>query len=341
MNTKVIWFNHWFSAIINTVEAIKKAFPDVKIIGSNRLDTCVYKYAVDEFYIEPTGLSGDEYTEFALNFCKEHSVDIFFVKAGMSGIAKYKEKFTDIGTTVICEDISVLNAFDSKSGIYNQLEKMGYKYNPDYYIVNSADEFIEAANKIRDNGDGVCIKYDTDEGANSFRIVTDGFINPKHLDEPSMNLLSFDNAEKILRSAERSGTFKPIIVMPYLNGPEVSVDCLMTANHGLVTLPRYKVGSRIKEVKLTKELMDDCVELNKIFDFKYIFNAQYRWTKDGKPKLLEINPRISGGLHLTSMCGFNLVIELISDILGVKSNQSLSDIKECKVTQYETPVLLD
>ena len=338
-NTKVIWFNHWFSAIINTINSIKQAFPDIKIIGSNRSADCVYAYAVDEFYIEPSDASGDEYNQFVLNFCKEHNVDIMFVKSHSNDVANIIEELAQAGTTVICERKPLREMFESKHNVYSRLSRHGYKYIPNYFITDSVDGFKDAFKNIDKNG-LVCIKYDNDEGAGSFRVVTDSFLTTKHFDEPSMNILSYDNAVKILELAERDNKYKEMLVMPYLSGPEVSVDCYMSKTKGFIALPRYKLGGRIKEIKLEQRLIDDCVEIQNIFGMHYIYNVQYRWDKDGSPRLLEINPRISGGMHLTSMCGFNLVIELIADILGIESNQSITNIKPCKVTQYETPVII-
>ena len=77
-NKKVVWFNNWFSAIVVTINDLKKEFPDVTFIGSNGKLDCTYKDAVDKFVIEPVTADSELYVTWALDFCK-NNINLQFV----------------------------------------------------------------------------------------------------------------------------------------------------------------------------------------------------------------------------------------------------------------------
>lgn len=340
-NKKVVWFNNWFSAIVVTINDLKKEFPDVKFIGSNGKYNCTYKHVVDEFFVEPVLADAETYIMWALDFCKHHGVDVFFPKAKMKAVAQHRAEFEEIGVTVICDDFETIELFDSKAGVYEYLADKEYDKIPTYYIARTFSEFRKYYKQITSEGDTVIIKYDKDEGAASFRVVTDDFLCIESMNETSMNVLSYDSACKIFQDAEDKDNFKPLMMMPKLSSPEVSVDCYMTKDGEFIAIPRYKLGNRIKQIVITQYLISDCARLQEIFGFKSVYNVQYRWNKFGKPELLEINTRMSGGIHLTSMCGYSIPKQVLADALGRKVKQTREDIKECMVTQLETPIILE
>lgn len=336
-----IWFNNWFSAIVVTIMDIKHTFGNqLRIIGTNRTEQCTYKNIVDKFLVEPSKVSSEEYVKFALEFCKSNNIKIFFPKAYMNAIAFHKSDFEKIGVTLVCEEYKTLDLFKSKQAVYEELKRQGYDKIPSYSVVSTTQEFEKKYLEYISSGEKVCCKFDRDEGASSFRVITDSFLNYKSLSEPLENLITFDNMKQILYSGEKNGRFKDLMVMPVLLGPEVSVDCYMSPTKGFIAIPRFKHGSRIKEIEFNSTLIEDCKRLQSIFGLKSIFNVQYRWDREGNPKLLEINTRMSGGIQLSSMCGFSIPRQLLADVLKIDSKQSLKDTRECTVTQYENPIIL-
>lgn len=335
----VIWFNNWFSSLAYTIENLKNSNSDLVIIGTNVSTDCPYSKSVDIFEIEPK-VWGEKYIEWALGFCKKYGIDIVFARYHVNEIAQNIERFENIGVNVVCEDISIYNAMESKSKVYEFLASKGYTEIPEYYVANTTSEFEKFFGIIDDSGNKVCTKFDHDEGAQSFRLITDSLISETSLNSTLENVLTYDNMVAILNKMELAGKMKPLMVMPKLLSPEVSVDCYNSMTEGFIAIPRYKYGSRIKEIKLNQDLIDNCAKIQKIYGFKYGFNVQFRWASNGEFKLLEINPRLSGGIHLTDMCGFSIVRQIVGDILCCKTNQSVKDIHEVRLTQVEKPVIL-
>ena len=332
----VIWFNHWFQAIVDTINDIYATFDNIEIIASNTRHGCVYQSFVDEFFVEPD-IDGIDYVNYALKICRDYNVDVFIPKKHSSDIADNIGYFDDIGVKVLCEKASVIHAFDSKVHAYNTLRQYGYDKIPYYKLITSVKDFKAGYKEVVSNGRIPCIKYDSDEGAQSFRVIADGWQKASSLNEMLMNLVTPYDMHKILEDMESSGTFKPLIMMEKLSNPEVSVDCYNSPTSGFLAIPRFKMGGRVKEIRLDTHILDDCKRLLEIFKFKSAFNVQYRW-QDDKPYLLEVNPRISGGTQISNLSGVHIPIQMLSDAVGAGIIQKEENVREIRVSEYETPV---
>ena len=337
----VIWFNNWFSSLAPLVINLKKSMPNTYIIGTSTNPDSAYSKVVDEFHVEKKGISSDEALEFALDFCKEHNVNIFFVRNHVSTISKNRNNFEKLGVTIICEEYQNIKFFRSKSAVYSTLRDAGYNYIPQYNIISKPEQLKELYEQFNSENKTMCIKYDSDEGAQSFRIVTDKFISSKGFYETLQNIISPHNAIKTIELMNSAGKSKDIMVMPKLDGPEVSVDCYKSPNVGFIAIPRYKIGERVKEIKFDKNIVEDCRWLYDKFKFIYGVNIQYRWDSSGVMQLLEINTRLSGGVHMSDFAGISIVKQIICDVCNIESGQSIKNLHDCRLTQYENPILLD
>lgn len=338
----VIWFNNWFSSLPITLKEIKEQFNMVKIIGTSISTKCAYEPFVDEWSLEPSNVTPEEYVQWALKFCKKNKVNIFFARNYAKTISKYINSFDEIGVTVVCEEYETYQEFYSKAQIYERLRQsnFGEELIPPYSIVNTVEGFKATYRDYNTYGETVCIKFDHDEGAASFREITDSFISSRSLKEKLENKITYDNAVAIIEAMEKQHTMQDIMVMPKILSPEVSIDCYKSPNYGFIIIPRFKLGGRVKEIRMDSYLIQKCIEIHEIFNFNYAYNVQFRWSRTGYPLLLEINPRISGGIHLSSLSGVSIPNQIIADILGLSIIHSEKYPKERLITQYETPVII-
>jgi hypothetical protein len=99
-------------------------------------------------------------------------------------------------------------------------------------------------------------------------------------------------------------SFPELLVSEYLNGAEYSIDCLAYDGRLYAAVPRRKLDGRMRWLEDNPELLEIARRTTEIYRLPYIFNIQVRY-RDGVPKLLEINPRMSGGLYISCMSGVN------------------------------------
>ena len=67
-----VWMNHWFSTAYNIINLIRKAFPDIEIIGSNEHPYSPIMNVCDEWYQEPV-IKGEQYVSYWCSSAEEIS----------------------------------------------------------------------------------------------------------------------------------------------------------------------------------------------------------------------------------------------------------------------------
>lgn len=336
MNKLVIWFNHWFSTAYHLINLLKenKHFT-IHVIGTNRSGDAVYKNACDEWYIEPNdSISADQYVKYALDFCKEHAVDVFFVRRFQDEIVKHIDEFTAIGVKLFAEpNFEVVSIINDKALTYSSLKEVVPEVIPDYRVAHSYNEFVESYNELHNKHERICYKLTIDEGAASFRVIDNDLTSIDALLSIPGHKIKLDDALNILSKYDFS---IPVLLMPYLNGVEVSVDCL-DMGKDMVILPRFKTNKRYSEMCEKEELMKACQKIIKHFGFVFPNNIQFKKDND-KYYLLEINCRMSGGLHLSfEGTGINIPSLALSKMFGIEDEYKTS-FKPAKVVHIETPI---
>ena len=144
--------------------------------------------------------------------------------------------------------------------------------------------------------------------------------------------------EEALDALSERETFSPLMVMPYLPGNEISVDCLKTSN-GTIAIPRLKDYSRIERIHYDDGLLETCETLLKKIPLECPCNIQFKYLED-TPFLLEVNTRMSGGTHLScAATGVNIPDIAVNKLLGIEKTWHLEK-KTVSVTRVEMPVVL-
>ena len=129
------------------------------------------------------------------------------------------------------------------------------------------------------------------------------------------------------------------MVLEYLDGYEYSIDCLAGADGTLlVAIPRKKGNSHIREIEYNEELLQIAKKMAEQYKIPYVFNIQVKY-KDGVPKLLEINPRMSSALLISCLADINIPYYANKLFLG-QPVETLYPKYGVKATHIEQPVIL-
>ena len=113
------------------------------------------------------------------------------------------------------------------------------------------------------------------------------------------------NPQHYLAALASAESFKPLVLMPYLPGPEYSVDIFADNGEILAAVGRRKEGAiqYLVNEGAAFELACNCARVMKADG---LVNVQTRNDRQGTPLLLEINMRPSGGIGYTQHSGVNL-----------------------------------
>lgn len=330
-----IWFNHWFRTAYSLVELVRSGFDEpLHIIGSHSLEYSPIKNVCDEWYKEEY-LPENEYIDFCIDFCGKHNIDVFVPHRHMTAIAKNKARFDETGVRLLSDSFETLSLFEDKARAYDMLKDSGVNV-PEFETVTTAQKFKQAYDKLSEKYETLCVKFDKDEGAQSFRKIVDRGDPFKALRVYPGFSVTFDELYGALSARE---SFDELIVMPYLGGTEVSVDCLKT-DGGVIALPRFKGAGHIETLRFDEEIlaMTDIV-LSKA-ELEYPCDVQFRYLGD-TPYLLEVNARMSGGLPMNCAAnGVNIPALALKKLLGRECPMPEYDRSEKLVSNVEIPVVL-
>ncbi len=329
-----VWFNHWFSTSYRLIELMKQDSEEVYVIGSNTQKDSVIQLVCDEWYEEPR-LDGEEYIEYCLAFCKEHKIDVFVPRRKMVEISKNRARFESIQTRVMVDDYETIEILNDKVKAYDLFADLDCVKIPEYHLVNDVNSFEKAYESLKENHDRICIKFVRDEGGMSFRKIVDKVDKFAKLRMYPGSDVAYDELVEVLKE---QGEFDDLMVMPYLPGDEISVDCLDTSD-GLIAIPRVKGNARHEYVDFDEHILNMTRKVMEKVKLKYPCNIQFK-IKDDIPYLLEINTRMSGGLQMSCLAAdVNIPNIALNKILGKRTDWSM-DTGRKTVSYIEIPKII-
>lgn len=336
-----IWFDGWFSSAYNIISGIRNN-PDnkpVKIFGTH-YKPMGYEGLCDKWEFRKD-FSEDEkdyddyeecYSRWAIDFCERNKIDIFFPRRYFEIISTYADMFeyTENGeckkTKIMLPNQDLLAILDSKIAtkhfILDNYSEEIVAPTVLFSSIEQVESFKRQLNDMSFHYGFLCMKPNCSTGAEGFRILNYPFDAYRIRD--------------ILRKGKEGG----YILMPYLDGEEISVDCLNTKK-GLIAIPRIKKNnSRVQEIKLDKNILNIVKDINNLLVNKGLdvpYNIQFKKHFD-KLYLLEINPRMSGGIYLSNLTGINIPYLAIKQALGEEFD--LPKVNEISVCNVERGVII-
>ncbi|MGK5054631.1 ATP-grasp domain-containing protein [Janthinobacterium sp. RB2P8] len=306
-----VWFNKTFSSVGTAMRLIREADmaatggkPRYHIVCSNTNAHAAAFLSAHEYAVEPPGLKGLNYVEWCLEFCRERDISIFWPgkEAGLIGTAS--ARFAAIGTRVLSVATEeVLDLMHDKARFCDGLD-LPMARPAEYRAVASIAEYDAAYAQLRPRYPKLCIKPSESVYGLGFAVLDEERSSAQLLLEGASYHI---NAQELRSGLAQMETFKTLLLMEYLDGHEYSADCI--ADHGslICAVPRKKLhapGSG-QLIELRDDLLSACEKLTRDYGLNGVFNIQFRVGASGLA-LLEINPRMSGGIGMACAAGPNL-----------------------------------
>lgn len=293
---------------------------EVRIVGADISDDPTICQMVDTLYQVPK-VYDPTYIDSLLDICKKEQVDIFFpfMDEELELVGKRLREFEELGVKVSIASSEAIWITNNKLRFYEFLKKNNVKV-PVFYSITSYGEYEDACEKLGYPSEKVCIKTINGSGSRGIRILDENADLYRQFIEEKPNSMT---VTKYIFDAIIAGQMhlEPMMAMEYLPGAECSVDVLAEngkilymvgreSNNVLASIPQDSV---LKEIPEAYEICRKVCELLKIdgnadFDFKY--------DKEDKPVLMEVNPRLAATLSVIAVGGVNLPYLRIKQILG-------------------------
>lgn len=293
---------------------------DVTIIASHRSDRHEILDRADIALIEPP--DADDRLAFILSTVKKLGIKAIHTGRHAHWFEAQREAIAAYGAalTTGARQPAMFELADDKVEYAHAMEKAGLPVVPSLRV-GSADELRSLISRSPFSSKSLCVKpVKGIYGRGFWRF--DESVSP-------MAAFAYPDSRKVntriyLNALEQADEFEPLVLMPWLPGPEYSVDMLVEEGDVLAAVGRRKEGP-LQYLENQGEAFELAKACARVMNADGLVNVQTRNNANGKPLLLEINMRPSGGIGYCHLSGVNLPGLFAFRQLGLMSQQAVRD----------------
>lgn len=301
-----VWFNKTFSSVGAAIALIRQAdvAGDYVVLCSNTNPHATAFLAAHEWAVEPSGLHGAAYLAWCLEFCRTREIGIFIPGKEAALIGAACAEFEAQGTRVLSVATpEVLHLLHDKARFY---QTVACATPPAAFeVVENAEQFDAAYRALRQQHAQLCLKPSASVYGLGFSVIDEVRSSAQLLLEGAAYQIGLDD---LRRGLSAMGTFRTMLVMQYLPGHEYSVDCVGEHGRLVCAVARKKplLAGPGQTIDQRADLLESTRQLTAAYGLNGVFNVQFREDAAGALALLEINPRMSGGIGMACLAGPNL-----------------------------------
>lgn len=292
---------------------------NIRVIGTDMSTEATIKQIVDKVYHVPAA-SDDSYIDVLLDICKQEKVDVLIpgISQELPLLQARREEFEAAGTLVSVSSGEGLLIANDKIKLYQFMEQNGFSI-PNFRTAKNISEFIQACKDIGYPNKAICVKMRDGSGSRGIRLIDpkksrfDIFVNEK----PNSFFTTYEDMLAILRESD---AMPEVMIMDYLPGEEYSVDLLADKGNVLymvgresniivASIPQAATLKPNEEAYAISESIVSALQLDGNVDLDFKFD------ENGKPQLMEINPRLAATLSVIAAGGVNLLYLRIKQLL--------------------------
>ncbi|MFJ7134587.1 ATP-grasp domain-containing protein [Streptomyces fungicidicus] len=297
-----VWLNRTYAENVFFMDQLRRnpAGRAVEIHATHGDPDSPVLAAADTAEPEPEGLSPAAYVEYALAQCERRGIDVFVPRLHQPAIVARRADFEAVGTALLAPPPEAVAVFHDKVIAYEAVQAIGVPV-PPWWRVRCADELVAAVDELEGRGYRACFKPASGAGGVGFRMITRSPFSLTQLSGFPSPYVPLGQVLDAVREAEEPVDW---LVMPRLEQPEVSVDCLTgTDNRIRLAVGRTKNGRR-RGFTLHEQWLEPARRIAEGFGLHHLSNIQFRMLGE-RPVLMDVNTRPAGGLHQLSQCGVN------------------------------------
>ncbi|MGW5095692.1 ATP-grasp domain-containing protein [Streptomyces nodosus] len=308
-----VWLNRTYAENVFFMDQLRRNPSDraVEIHATHGSADSPVLAAADTAELEPEGLSPAAYVEYALDQCARRGIDVFVPRLHQEAIVAHRAEFEAAGTALLAPPVEAVTVFQDKVTAYQAVQAVGIPV-PPWRRVTNEHELVATVEELEAGGHRACFKPAAGAGGVGFRVITRTPFSMVQLEGFPSPYVPLDLVVRAVREAEAPVDW---LVMPRLEQPEVSVDCLTGPDNRIrMAVGRTKMGRR-RGFTLHEQWLEPARRLAEGFGLHHLSNIQFRMYGD-RPVLMDVNTRPAGGLHQLALCGINAPWAAVQLALG-------------------------
>jgi len=291
------------------VQYFRKEFAnDGKVIATDMSELAPALFETDKYYLVPR-ITEEGYIDKILEICQKEDISgvLSLIDPELSLLAENKERFHQIGVTIIGSNYELCERTLDKMQMFHWLEENGYKCAKSY---TNKDLFLA----------------DVNEGKITFPV----FVKPAR-GSASMSISKADDLETALFLFNAG---ENMMIQEFLHGQEIGADVYIDLISGEVVsiFTKKKLLMRAGETDKAVSFKDEKLfALIEEFALKSGFKGQIDidiFEIDGEYYISEVNPRFGGGYPHAYECGCNHMALIKNNLNGNPNTKNIGNYKE-------------
>ena len=288
------------------ISNLKLQDKNIFILGTNANEQAIGRWLCDDFAVVPWAYE-ENYVDSIINLVKKNQIDIVFPQTSwemfhLSEAAERIEKHCKLLASkhefvAICENKYLMyKHFEDKIEV------------PEFYLVKTITELIEAAEKLGYPEKDVVFKPPEGKGARGVRVLTEKSDRYDLLfnGRPFAKFISMDE----LKSTVEEKEIPPLMIMEYLDGVELKIDPVLQNGEILTCSVKNRLNFA-SGLAMGFEMIRDNVALD--YAKKLLEHLPMDYCIDISTRggvLMEINPRVSTYIYDENYCAPYLSLKL-------------------------------
>ncbi|WP_256769051.1 ATP-grasp domain-containing protein [Klebsiella pneumoniae] len=300
-----IWFMEGLSSQRDIILGVKsfadKHNKDILVLSSHRNERNEILSVSDLSLIEPK--NEDDRLSFIHSVTMNHGINAIHTGRNCKWFESQRDAIQSpsVSLTTGATGTEWFELADEKVTFSEYMTKNGLPVVPSVRV-NSPDELSHLLSHSPYPSDRLCIKPVTGIYGMGFWRFDDEISPVAFLNNPDSRVI---RPSQYLAAHAQMETFTPQVLMPYLPGPECSVDMVVSQGTVLAAVGRRKEGV-LQHLENEGEAIELAIACARLMNADGMVNVQTRHNVEGNPLLLEINMRPSGGIGYTQHSGVNL-----------------------------------
>lgn len=267
-------------------------------------------YEADEHFIVPK-IDHPAYIETILTICKDKNINgvLSLIDPELSLLAKYKDRFEEIGTFPIISDSKIVDTCFDKLDFYHFLKENNFKAINTY---SNKDDFL----------------IDLHKGDIQYPVI----IKPR-MGSASINVYKAHNSQEVEMIFEK---FDNMLIQPWFNAEEFGVDAYIDIKSKELVSFFIKKKIKMKAGETHQSVSSKDIQLFEVVR-EFIKKAGFIGVididilkKDDHYYILEVNPRFGGGYPHAHASGVNIVKMIVHNLKNKVNIQEIWNYNEGK-----------
>ena len=263
--------------------------------------------------------SEPEFIAKVIDISKRNNIDLILplVTSELLSFSSNVDLFEERGIKVIVISENIMRVVNNKRLLLEELSTKGIRI-PKYQVFTNAKEFKYAVSLFEED-QVICFKPTVGNGSRGFRII-DPKVDELRLmfdEKPNQTYITKNRFLEIIANTN----LPEMLLMDYLPGNEYSVDIYLDESMEII-IPRRRVamnsGISVENIiEYNIDVIEYCKEIVSALKLSGVFGIQIKMGSDGKPYILEINPRLQGTVTASVEAGANIPLIAVESKFGI------------------------